>query len=137
MMYLLDTNVISELRKQKRAHRNVRAWQAGISPSAMFLSVITIMELEQGVRQKERKDPRQGSVLRNWLDRDLLLAFDDRILPVDTPVALRCASLHERQTKPYRDAFIAATALEHKLTVVTRNVANFERTGVTIINPWQ
>jgi toxin FitB len=136
-MYLLDTNVISEFRKGSKAHRKVQAWQAGIPRALMLLSSVTIMELKIGVLLKERKDPQQAALLRKWLEKGVLVEFQDRILHIDTQVALRCASLHVPKTRSYRDAFIAATALEHGLTVVTRNVTDFEPTGVALINPWK
>jgi toxin FitB len=136
-MYLLDTNIVSELRIRSRAHHNVKAWEAGINPASTFVSVITIMEIELGALLKQRKDPMQARVFRTWLHEKVLPEYQGRILGVDTQIALRCAALHVPKTRPYRDAFIAATALEHGLIVVTRNVADFERTGVAIVNPWQ
>jgi predicted nucleic acid-binding protein len=144
MMYLLDTNVISELRKARiaegksgKADRRVTAWSNGVPAESMFLSVISILELEQGILQIERRDALQGKMLRSWLDHLILPAFSSRILLVDTAVALRCASLHVPNPRSYRDALIAATALVHGMTMVTRNVKDFESTGVAIVNPWQ
>jgi len=138
-MYVLDTNVVSELRKAKdgRADPHVTAWATGVGPSSLFLSVITILELEQGVLLIERRDPSQGTVLRAWLDQRVVPAFADRILPIDAEVARRCARLHVPDPQSERDALIAATALVHGMAVVTRNVADFAPTGVPIINPWQ
>jgi len=138
-MYLLDTNVISELRKAKseKANKNVISWANDIPASNLFLSVITILELETGILQVERRDISQGSVLRTWLTTHVLPAFSDRVLPLDTAVAQRCARLHVPDPKSDRDAIIAATALVHGMTVVTRNVADFDKTGVDIINPWE
>ena len=138
-MYVLDTNVVSELRKAKdgRADRHVVAWAVGIAPSALFLSVITIVEIELGVLRIERRDATQGAVLRSWLSDRVLPAFADRVLPIDTDVARRCAVLHVPDPQTERDALIAATALVHGMTVVTRNVADFAATGVPVINPWQ
>jgi toxin FitB len=135
-MYLIDTNVVSELRNLSKAHPNVRAWNSGIDVTTTFLSVVTVMEIELGAVLKQRKDTTQARVFRSWLHGKVLPEFDGRILPVSTAVALRWASLQVPKTRSYRDALIAATALEHKLTVVTRNVADFESTGVPIINPW-
>jgi predicted nucleic acid-binding protein len=135
-MFVLDTNVLSELRHPKKADPKVLAWAASQPVAAQFISSITILELELGVLQKERKDPAQGAVLRAWLDGRVLPQFAGRILPLDQTVALRCARLHVPDPRSERDAIIAATALAHGMTVVTRNVADFEATGVAIINPW-
>ena len=138
-MFLLDTNVVSELRKAKagRADKNVVAWAAGSSASSMFVSAITVQELEIGVLLAERRDPAQGAVLRRWLEAQVLPAFVERILPVDTAVARRSAALHVPDLRPVRDSLIAATALVHGMPVATRNVADLAPTGVEIINPWQ
>lgn len=138
MMYVLDTNVVSELRKARtgKIDANVAAWAESIDASALFVSSITIMELELGILSVERRDAIQGSRLRSWLEQHVLPEFSGRTLPVDTAVALRCARLHVPDKRSERDAIIAATALVHGMTVVTRNVADFEPTGVAIINPW-
>ena len=138
-MYLLDTNVVSELRKVKagRADAHVAAWAHNIPVARLFISVITLMELESGVRLLSRRDPAQGDLLRLWLDNHVMTAFAGRILPVDQAVALRCAPLHVPDPQPERDALIAATALVHSMTVVTRNVADFEPLGVALLNPWK
>jgi toxin FitB len=136
-MFILDTNVVSELRKAKagKADANVTAWAARIPPSAFFVSAITILELELGVLLTERRDAAQGAILRNWLDGHVLAAFENRILPVNLAVARNCARLHVPNCAE-RDALIAATALTHAMTVVTRNVKDFEATEVPILNPW-
>lgn len=138
-MFLLDTNVVSELRKAKagKAHPNVAAWVGTVHESSLFLSVVVVQELEIGVLQLERKDPTQGAILRRWLDEHVLPAFADRILPVDTAVARRSAHLHVPDPRPYRDGLFAATALVHGMTIVTRNVADFEVTGARRLNPWE
>jgi len=137
-MYLLDTNVISELRKAKsgKADKNVVSWANNVSATRLFLSVITILEIEIGVLLVERRDPSQGAVLRSWLNARVLPAFAERILPFDTAVAQRCARLHVPDRRSDRDSIIAATALVHGMTIVTRNVDDFEPTGVEILNPW-
>ncbi len=137
-MFLLDTNVVSELRKAKsgKADGNVVAWANTIPVSKMFLSSITVLELEAGILLAERRDPAQGSILRAWLEARVLPTFADRVLPVDTAVALRCAKLHVPNPRPERDALIAATALVHGMCMVTRNVEDFQATGVGILNPW-
>lgn len=134
-MYLLDTNVISELRKPQ-ADKNVQAWARGVPAPSLYLSAITVLELETGVLRFERKDPVQGSHLRAWLDNHVMPAFAGRILAVDRAVALRCARLHVPDRSNECDALIAATALVHGLTVVTRNVNDFQSSGVAVLNPW-
>ncbi|WP_419793833.1 type II toxin-antitoxin system VapC family toxin [Pseudomonas palleroniana] len=134
-MYLLDTNVISELRKPQ-AHAKVVAWAKSVIAPRMFISAITLKELETGVLRIERRDPMQGKVLRTWLKKHVMPAFDARILPVDAAVALRCAQLHVPDQANESDALIAATALVHGLTVVTRNVCDFRSSGVPLLNPW-
>ena len=137
-MYVLDTNVVSELRKARsgRIDPDVLAWSASVPVRSLFLSVITILELEQGVLSVSRRDPAQGHLLGLWLQREVLGAFSQRILAVDTAVALRCARLHVPDPRPDRDALIAATALIHGMTVVTRNVGDFLPTGVRTLDPW-
>lgn len=135
-MFLLDTNVLSELRRRDRADKKVAAWAAGAHVSELYLSAITILEVEAGTLRLLRKDPAQGAVLRRWVDGHVLPAFDGRILPVDTAVALRCAALQVPDPRSERDALIAATALVHRLKVVTRNVTDFQPMGVGVLNPW-
>ncbi len=137
-MFVLDTNVVSELRKAKkgRADKNVIAWANSVRPSDLYLSAITILELELGTLLLERRDLEQGRHLRKWLEFSVMSAFSDRILPVDIVVAQRCAQLHLLAPRSDRDALIAATALVHGMTIATRNVPDFESTGVAICNPW-
>lgn len=137
-MFILDTNVVSELRKAKtgKSNASVTAWAAVQDPSTLFLSAITLLELEMGVRQMERRDRTQGLILRVWLTDRVLVAFEGRVLPVDGPVALCCAGLHVPDPRSDRDALIAATGITHAMSIVTRNVVDFEPTGVRVINPW-
>ena len=138
-MYLLDTNVVSELRRTRsgRAHPRVAAWAAAVPGTDLFVSVIVLQEIEIGVLLMERRDPAQGAVLRRWYEGTVLSGFPGRILPVDTAVARRSAPLNVPDPCPVRDGLIAATALVHGLTVATRNTADFEPTGVALMNPWQ
>lgn len=138
-MFVLDTNVVSELRKAKagRADRHVTAWASRTPASSMYLSAITVLELETGVLLIERRDASQGAIMRAWMDGHVMPAFAGRILAVDADVALRCARLHVPDRLGERDALIAATALVHRMTVVTRNTADFEPARVSLLNPWQ
>ena len=137
-MYLLDTNVVSELRKSAdgRINKGVQSWAEAIFPELMFISAITVLELEIGVLQIERRDKKQGAVLRRWLNQNVLPAFSERVLPVDLAVAQRCASLHVPNPKSERDSMIAASAIESRMTIVTRNVSDFSQSGVKVFDPW-
>ncbi len=135
-MFLLDTNVIAELRHGKpRQSEQVRRWAAGQSMGTLFLSAITILELEQGVLALERRTPPQGSALRAWL-AGMRAAFAGKVLPFTDATATVCAALQVPDPRSERDAMVAATALEHGFTVVTRNTQDFAATGVLLLNPW-
>jgi hypothetical protein len=143
MMYLLDTNVVSEMQKAFPARnrpakidRHVRSWVASVSASDLYLSAITILELDLGFLLLERRDAVQGAMLRSWVRGRVLESFAGRILAVDVAIAQRCAALIVPDPLEDRDALIAATALVHGMTVVTRNVTHFLRTGVPVVNPW-
>ncbi len=135
-MFLLDTNVLSELRRRDRTDPKVAAWADGVHPGDLFLSAITILEIEAGTLMLQRRDQRQGAMLRAWIDDKVLPAFEGRILPVDTAVAQRCARLHVPDPRAERDALIAATARVHRLTVATRKIADFQAMGVALLDPW-
>ena len=139
-MYLLDTNVISEHRKAPagKADANLVEWMASHPAAVLFISVVSIKEIELGVALLERRDGPQGEILRSWFERRVLPAFaDGRILPVTLEIARRCCKLHVPNPRPELDAFIAATALVHNLTVVSRNTADFALLGVKLLNPWE
>jgi predicted nucleic acid-binding protein len=133
---LLDTNVISELRRPDHCERSVLKWADRLSPLESYLSVITVLEIEIGAMRLERRDPGSGAILRAWIDDQVLPGFEGRILPIDTPIARRCARLHAPNPRSERDALIAATALVHGLTVATRNVGDFAPLGVEVVDPW-
>ncbi|AOH87273.1 twitching motility protein PilT (plasmid) [Sphingomonas panacis] len=137
-MYLLDTNVVSESRKlaSGRIDSSVKAWLTSVDPGSTFLSAMSVFELERGVLLQERRDAAQGAMLRRWMKETVLPAFSDRILPMTSDVAARCAQLHVPDPQSERDSWIAATAFVHHLTVVTRNTSDFKATRVSVINPW-
>lgn len=137
-MYLLDTNVISELRRlgDGKADARVVAWVSGRDATDFYVSALTLMELEIGILRIERRDAKQGTQLRAWMDRFVLPEFLARTLPIDSTVALKCAQLHVPDPRAERDALIAATAIVHGMTVVTRNLVDFRIAGARAINPW-
>ncbi|MBB2156656.1 type II toxin-antitoxin system VapC family toxin [Gluconacetobacter diazotrophicus] len=137
-MFVLDTNVVSELRKIRvgKADPNVASWADSVDAESLYLSIVTVMELEVGILRMERKDPPQGAMLRGWLEKHVLPEFDGRIFSVDLPVALRCARLHVPDPRAERDTLIAATASVHGMAVVTRNIEDFRYCGVPLLNPW-
>jgi predicted nucleic acid-binding protein len=139
LRYLLDTNVVSELRKigDGKADSNVVAWVGAEDAVRFFISAITILELEPGMLGVRRRDAAQGARLRAWLDSRVRPEFAGRILPIDDAVATRCAHLHIPDRRKEADALIAATALVHDMTVVTRYTRDFEGTGVVLVDPWQ
>jgi len=136
-VYILDTNVISELRKGKASQaQQVRAWASEIPVTQLYLSAITVLEMELGTQQMERRDAPQGAVLRRWVGR-VLGEFEGRVLAFTASTGVLCAGLHVPNPRSFRDSMIAATAIEHSFSVVTRNVRDFEGTRVAIIDPWQ
>lgn len=139
-MYVLDTNVVSELRKVRsgKANLGVAEWAAQIPSAELFVSAITIHELEHGILLMERSDPAQGALLRSWLDQRVTAAFAERVLPVDERVARRAAALHVPDPVPFRDALIGGTALAHGMAVVTRDLKDFDRfDDLEVVNPWR
>jgi predicted nucleic acid-binding protein len=135
-VFLLDTNVLSELRRAHKANAHLAAWAETVPSGHMYISSVTILELETGALLLSRRDKTHGRFICEWIEDRVLTAFDDRILPVDTAVARKCATLHVPDPRPYRDSLIAATAMVHGLTVVTRNPADFEAMHARVLNPW-
>ena len=138
-MYLLDTNIISEIRKlaKNKCDKNVADWVRSTSKDLMFANAVVMMELERGVMSIERKDTTQGKLLRHWFEMDVKPAFHGKILKIDEQTAQICAKLHIPDHAPENDAWIAASAIQHNLVLVTRNTADFARTGVKLFNPFE
>jgi len=135
-MFILDTNVVSELRKARKADPNVRKWANALPAANLYISAITVLELELGILRIERRDRKQGAVLRAWMEAQVLPTFAGRVLGIDTPVARQCAALHVPNARSDRDALIAATAHVHGMTIATRNGKDFQSMGVDLVNPW-
>jgi toxin FitB len=137
-MYLLDTNVISETRKlaKSKGTEQVKQWFAAQPSQHLFLSVISLFEIELGILLIKRRDAAQAAVLQRWFAEKLKPEFKSQMLGIDERTASVCAQLHAPDPKPYMDALIAATARVHDLTVVTRNIKDFEPMGVRCFNPW-
>ena len=135
-MLLLDTNVISELRKGRNANGNVLAWASEVGHTEMFISVISVMELRIGILRLKRKDIQQATMLNNWMTKQVLPTFENNILSIDLAVANQCAALHVPNPCSERDALIAATAMVHGLCIVTRNISDFKATNASTLNPW-
>ena len=138
-MYLLDTETAAELRKasMRRGDQSLRDWAGSVDVKDVYLSAITLQELEMGVRLSERDDPKCGEVLRDWMTRQVIHHLSARVLPINAAIALRAAELHGQRARTLSHAFIAATASVHRLSVITRSVASFSDMGVSIVNPWQ
>ncbi|MFK7918338.1 MAG: type II toxin-antitoxin system VapC family toxin [Ilumatobacter sp.] len=138
-MFVVDTNVVSELRKVRsgKANPGVATWAQSAPSASMFISAITIHELEHGVLLKERSNPTQGALLREWLDQSVMAAFENRVLAVDENVARSAAVFHVPDPAPFRDALIGATAAVHNMTVVSRDLKDFERfNDLDVLDPW-
>ena len=136
MRYLLDTNFISELRKGDRANRGVQAWAMANDSGLCALSVVTLGEIRRGIEDKRRSDTRQAHAIEKWFD-EILVDFAENILPVTVEIADRWGRLLSATQLPEQDLLLAATALEHGLTVITRNVVDFEGSGARFHNPWK
>jgi predicted nucleic acid-binding protein len=134
--FLLDTNVVSELRRGAKCNPGVATWQAEQSTDAYHLSVVTLMEIRLGVELARRRNPKQAELLQNWYATKVRVAFTNRTLPVTLEIAEKCAELHAGRTRPFRDSLILATALVHNLVVVTRNTKDFIDSSAQVLNPW-
>jgi predicted nucleic acid-binding protein len=134
-MYLLDTMVLSELRRKDR-HRGLTAWLSDKPDQTLFISAVSIGEIAKGIAKQDNKDRTFAAALRQWLEK-LLLLYRERILPVDIPVAKRWGELSAIMHNSGADILLAATAIEHGLSIVTRNERHFSGTGAKVINPWQ
>ena len=136
MRYLIDTNVISELRKGARADRRVADWFAGLTEDDLYVSVLTIGEIRKGIERIRLRDRRAAASLERWL-HEVLEAHQDRILPVDEAVADEWGRLNVPDPLPVVDGLLAATATVHGLVLATRNVKDLRRTGVRLLNPFE
>jgi toxin FitB len=134
--YLLDTNVVSEVRKGEGCNRNVAEWFAGVGEGEGFISVLTIGEIRMGIDQIQRRDPRQAVVLNRWL-KGLVEHFNDKILPIDRTIAEEWGRLNAAGALPKIDGLLAATAKVHGLSLATRNIKDILRAGVDCVNPFQ
>ena len=135
MAYLVDTNVLSELRKGQRSHSSVGAWFAAIDDDELFLSVLSIGEMQRGADRVRRRNPKGADALDRWLG-NITATYADRILPVTLPIARLWGSFGVPDPIPTVDGLLAATAVHHELILATRNVKDVARTGVQLVNPF-
>jgi len=135
--FLIDTNLVSELRKKGRCDPNVAAWQVEASRHGLFISVISMMEIRHGILMARRKNAAFAELLERWYEVQVKSTFDGYVLPIDLAVSERCSTLLSQRSRSLADALIAATAYVNNLTLATRNVADFTDSGVKLVNPWE
>lgn len=138
-MYLFDTNIVSEMRKIKRgdADKQLVTWLQSVSHTDFYTNAVVLMELQRGILGKVRKDPQQAKNLENWFQTAVKTMFEGRILPIDETTATICARLHVPNLTPENDAWIAASAIQHNLTLVTRNTKDFQHPNLRVFNPFE
>lgn len=136
-MFIVDTNIVSDLRKPGKAPPSLVAWAQSQPPSAIYISVVSMWELEYGILLKAHSDLAQGKVLKDWFEQSVISAYTGRILPICFDVMRVCAPMHVPDKRPERDALIAATAIVHNMTVVTRNENDFAGMNCPLLNPWK
>ena len=134
--FLLDTNVVSELRRGAKCDACVAAWQTTQTLESCYLSVVSLMEIRLGIELARRRDPKHGEILQTWYAAKVRYAFSKRTLLVTPEIAEKCAELNAGRTRPFRDSLILATALVHNLVVVTRNTKDFIDSPAHVLNPW-
>lgn len=137
MAFLLDTNVVSELRRKQRCHPNVAKWQSDVESTGCFISVVTLMEIINGIEATKRRDAKFAVILERWYENQVLPSFSERILAMNSTIAEQAGQIMAIRTRSTADCIIAATALIHELTLVTRNVTDFSDSGVDLVNPWE
>jgi predicted nucleic acid-binding protein len=136
-MFLLDTNLLSELRSEKRCHPKVKAWQQRTSLASCWISVVNLLEIRQEIGQVERSDKAFATILNGWLENQVKRSFAGKIVSISPEIAERAGRISAERTRGLADCLIAATALERRLILVTRNVGDFEDVnGLKIVNPW-
>jgi len=137
-MYLLDTNVVSEIRKirQNKTNQNVVAWLSRVQKESLYTNAVVLMEIERGILRLENIDPQQADRFKNWYHSAVKPMFHERILPIDEATATVCSRLHVPDLSPENDAWVAASAIQYDLTLVTRNTRDFGHSNLRVLNPF-
>jgi predicted nucleic acid-binding protein len=138
-MYLLDTNIVSEIRKigRNKADENVVAWLSNVSKESFYTNAVVVMEIERGILRMSRKDQQQAASLKDWYQTVVKSMFHERVLPIDEATANICATLHIPDLAPENDAWIASSAIQYDLTLVTRNTKDFQHPNLRVLNPFE